>query len=309
MDVLMGIIQKSLSRNKPDESHGSKRGETAFHTTYSGEKPRYNFELHVSNHIQAHLDIAKAGGDMRERSKARKLLDSLQAKNLEAVIAYVRGNNQLQENFDWQAVSYIWTFIIATNITKTRNVASVQGSNKRVCFEDKNANENKNKKSKKDKGGGKKDSDEEELFYKPKELRALSKEKRDRIIAIREKRVAQTTEATNIVSSVQTSQRHWEDEVMEEWEVNKVQTYYPDEGRSFRVELDNNADTCFFGGDVMVDNDTDRFINVTPFTESLVTVKRVQIISAAIAYDASRSGTVYILIIQALHFPELTRSL
>jgi hypothetical protein len=179
--------------------------------TYTGEKPRYNFELHVSKHLQAHLDIAKAGGDMRERSKVRKLLSSLQAKHLEAAIAYVRGNDQLQENFD-RAVSYIRTFIIATTNTETRNVASVQGSNKRVRFEDKKDNKNKNKKSKKDKKGGKKDSDGEDRFYKPKEWWALSKEKRDRIIAIRDKRNAQTsavvTETTATVSSVQTSQRH-----------------------------------------------------------------------------------------------------
>jgi hypothetical protein len=62
---------------------------------YTGEKPQYNFELHVSKHLQAHLDVAKTGGDMREQSKVRKLLDSLQAKNLDAAIAYVRGNDQL----------------------------------------------------------------------------------------------------------------------------------------------------------------------------------------------------------------------
>ena len=182
---------------------------------YTGEKPRYNFETHVSKHLQAHLDIAKAGGDMRERSKVRKLLESLKANNLEAAIAYVRGNDQLQENFD-RAVSYIRTFIIATTSTETRNVASVQGSNKRVRFEGKNNNKKSNKKGKhgkKGKGGGKKDDDGEDRFYKPKEWWALSKEKRDRIIAIREKRDSQTSavetkneEAT--VSSVQTSQRH-----------------------------------------------------------------------------------------------------
>jgi hypothetical protein len=85
------------------------------------------------------------------------LLDSLQAKNLDAAIAYVRGKDQLQENFD-RAVSYIRTFIIATTNTETRNVASVQGSNKWVHFEDKKDNKNKNKKSKKGKKGGKKDS-------------------------------------------------------------------------------------------------------------------------------------------------------
>jgi hypothetical protein len=66
---------------------------------YSGEKPRYNFELHVSKQLQAHLDIEKAGGDMRERSKVWKLLASFQAKNLDAAIAYVQGNGKLQEIF------------------------------------------------------------------------------------------------------------------------------------------------------------------------------------------------------------------
>jgi hypothetical protein len=115
---------------------------------YTGEKPWYNFEIHVSKHLQAHLDIAKAGGDMRELSKVRKLLSSLQAMHLEAAIAYVQGNDQLQENFD-RAASYIRTFIIATTNTETRNVASVQGSNKCVRSEDKQDNINMNKKPKK----------------------------------------------------------------------------------------------------------------------------------------------------------------
>jgi hypothetical protein len=45
---------------------------------YCGEKPRYNFETHVSKHLRAHFDIEKAGGEMRERAKVRKLLDSIQ---------------------------------------------------------------------------------------------------------------------------------------------------------------------------------------------------------------------------------------
>jgi hypothetical protein len=92
-------------------------------------------------------------------------------------------------------------------------------------------------------------------------------------------------------------------------EVNKVQTTNIDEEKSFRVELDSNADTCCVGGDVMIVNKTDRLINVTPFTQSLGSVKRVPIVSAAIAYEDPRSGKVYVLIIhQALHFPEITRS-
>jgi hypothetical protein len=54
----------------------------------------------------------------------------------------------------------------------------------------------------------------------------------------------------------------------------------------------------------MIVNKTDRHINVTPFTQSLGSVKRVPIVSAAVAYDDPRSGKVYVLIIhQALHFP------
>jgi hypothetical protein len=95
---------------------------------------------------------------------------------------------------------------------------------------------------------------------------------------------------------------------MEEREVNKVQRNDVDD-QSFRVELDSNADTCCVGGGVMIVNDTDRFINVTPFVKSLGTAKRVPIVSAAIAYDDPRSGKVYVLIIhQALYFPDMPRS-
>jgi hypothetical protein len=89
----MGIIQnhyRGTNQMEAMEANAEKQVSTLI---YTGEKPRYNFELHVSKHLQAHLD-------MQEQSQARKLLDSLQAKNLEAAISYVRGNDQLQENFD-----------------------------------------------------------------------------------------------------------------------------------------------------------------------------------------------------------------
>jgi hypothetical protein len=54
----------------------------------------------------------------------------------------------------------------------------------------------------------------------------------------------------------------------------------------------------------------DRHINVMPFTQSLSSVKGVPIVSAAIAYDNPKTVKGYVLIIhQALHFPEMTRSL
>ena len=61
---------------------------------YHGEKPRYNFETHVSKHLRAHLDIEKAGGVLNERQKVRKLVESLQASFLSAAIAQVRAKHQ-----------------------------------------------------------------------------------------------------------------------------------------------------------------------------------------------------------------------
>jgi len=60
----------------------------------------------------------------------------------------------------------------------------------------------------------------------------------------------------------------------------------------------------------MIVNVTDRYVNASPFIKSLGSIKRVPIVSAAVAYDDPRSGKVFILIIhQALHFPEMKRSL
>jgi hypothetical protein len=60
----------------------------------------------------------------------------------------------------------------------------------------------------------------------------------------------------------------------------------------------------------MIVNATDRYVNASPFVKSLGTIKRVPIVSAAVAYDDPRSGKVFILIIhQALHFPEMKRCL
>ena len=78
----------------------------------------------------------------------------------------------------------------------------------------------------------------------------------------------------------------------------------------FRVELDSNADTCCVGDGVMIVNESDRYVTATPFVKSLGTIKKVPIVSAAVAYDDPRSGKVVILIIhQALYFPEMQRCL
>jgi hypothetical protein len=146
---------------------------------YHSEKPRYNFEMHVSKHLRAHLDIEKAGGEMRERSKVRKLLESIQVLFYVSTIVTVRANDGLLESFD-TTVSYLCTFIIATDNIETRNVASVQvgGNTRKRSISEENPNYNKNKK-------GQMRNDGEDQYYKPSKWWALSKEKRDSIDMIR----------------------------------------------------------------------------------------------------------------------------
>ena len=179
---------------------------------YRGEKPRYNFETHVSKHLRAHLDIAKEGGVLNERQRVRKLVDSLQASTLVAEIAQVRANDKFLDSFD-QTVSYLCTFIIATDQVETRNVASVEGEGKgkkRVHFEKGGKKKYKNNKKGKftnSKGKGR--------FYKPEEWLALSQKKLDEIIEYTRENEAQTSsvntesdkEDSTQVSSTQTSQR------------------------------------------------------------------------------------------------------
>ena len=177
---------------------------------YRGEKPRYNFETHVSKHLRAHLDIEKAGGVLNERQKVRKLLESLQASYLVAAIAQVKANNDYLGNFD-NTVSYLRTFITQIDQVETRNVSSVQGEGKgkkRVRFDDKKKGKNRNNKRWKNKPG----DNDEDRFYKKDEWFALSKEKQAQIIKLRKAREVSSVEIDNKedttqVSSAQTSQR------------------------------------------------------------------------------------------------------
>jgi hypothetical protein len=149
---------------------------------------------------------------MRERSKVRKLLESLQAPFLVAAIAQVRANDKYLESFD-QTVSYLRTFIIATDQVESRNVSSVQGEKngkKRVRNE-----KGGQKGNKKQKNGKKAKNNGKDRFYKPEEWYAMSEEKRSEIMKLRKANKAQTSsvdtesekEDSTQVSSTQTSQR------------------------------------------------------------------------------------------------------
>jgi hypothetical protein len=159
---------------------------------YTGEKPRYNFETHVSKHLKAHLDIEKATGvAMAENTKVRKLLASIDCSMMVSAVAAIRAQDHLRNNFD-ASVNYMRAFILTTPTT-TRNVSasttdSFNGNGKRAS-----------KFKVKGKAGigtkGSKGSDNKGLdrYYKPAEWWKLDKESRDRIIAIRKTRKISST--------------------------------------------------------------------------------------------------------------------
>jgi hypothetical protein len=58
---------------------------------YRSEKPRYNFETHVSMHRKSRLDLEKAAGQVIPGpTKVRRLLKSLQASKMAIPIGTIR---------------------------------------------------------------------------------------------------------------------------------------------------------------------------------------------------------------------------
>jgi hypothetical protein len=78
-----------------------------------------------------------------------------------------------------------------------------------------------------------------------------------------------------------------------------------------RAELDSHADTCSFGKkNAYIVQDTGQTISVTGFISSLGTVKRVPIVTVAIAYDDPATYQTYILFFhQSLYFEKLDKHL
>jgi hypothetical protein len=83
-----------------------------------------------------------------------------------------------------------------------------------------------------------------------------------------------------------------------------------EDNNGFRVDLDSHADTCCVGNGALIVNQTERTVRVTPFLQSLGSVDKVPVVTAAIAYDDPTTGEVFVLVIhQALHFPEMKNCL
>ena len=77
-----------------------------------------------------------------------------------------------------------------------------------------------------------------------------------------------------------------------------------------RVELDTHADTCCFGHNATIIEDTGQTFTVSPFTNGLGDLKDIKICTLAIAYDCPDTMQTYILIFyHSLHIPTLSHHL
>jgi hypothetical protein len=131
---------------------------------YRGEKPRYNFETHVTKHRQSHLELKKATGTaIPEPTKVRRLLKSLQASTMQVPVATIRATETLKTDFD-ATVNYLRNFINTID-QETRNVAPVVSGNER--YHSKNGNSG-------DKGGWKLPLKERKRIIKARGKRNIS---------------------------------------------------------------------------------------------------------------------------------------
>jgi hypothetical protein len=161
---------------------------------YTGEKPRYNFETHVSKHLKAHLDIEKATGTaMPENTKVRKLLYSIHCATMNVPIATIRAQDNLRNSFD-ESINYLRAFILSSGHGEDRNVSGV------TADKGKSGNNSGGKRKHGSKGksgnnsGGTKPLDR---YYKPDEWWKLSEKVRAEIIALRKGRNAGATTSGN----------------------------------------------------------------------------------------------------------------
>lgn len=149
---------------------------------YRGEKPRYNFETHVSMHRKSHQEIEKATGiDIPEPTKVRRLIKSLQTSTMTVPIATIRAQENLRINFD-ATVNYLRAFISSIEGDQ-RNVSQVS-TRKRSSSYKSGSNDHRRQSTRHDD----KSSKNLDRYYKPQEWFKLDQSVRDKILDIRKKR-------------------------------------------------------------------------------------------------------------------------
>lgn len=173
---------------------------------YRGEKPRYDFEKHVSNHRRSHNEILKASGvPLQESAKVRKLLTSIHAPELKAAKATVAAMETLRNNFD-ECVNYFKGQIVRGEVTDERNVSATKVASLPSWKKRKDGNNQSQKQSKKGKHKEDENSDSGkklDRWYSGPEFRKLSKKQKAAVYAAREERKAAqvTTDETVATSS------------------------------------------------------------------------------------------------------------
>ena len=90
----------------------------------------------------------------------------------------------------------------------------------------------------------------------------------------------------------------------------KVSNEQQDNDENPRTELDSHAVSIVAGKNVLVLRNTGKTVDVSPFTKSLGTIQKVQVIDCAIAHDCSFTGETHIIILyNALYIPEMIHNL
>ena len=87
-------------------------------------------------------------------------------------------------------------------------------------------------------------------------------------------------------------------------------SFTSDESVCPRTELDSHAASIVVGRNVLVLRETGKTVNVSPFTKSLGTISKVNVVDCAIAHDCPFSGETRVIIMyNALHIPEMDHNL
>ena len=73
-----------------------------------------------------------------------------------------------------------------------------------------------------------------------------------------------------------------------------------------RAELDSHADTCLFGSNCLVVQDTGNIVTLTGYNSTVTTNDIASVVTAAVAYDCPLTHSTYILFFpQVLYVPTL----
>lgn len=155
---------------------------------YRGEKARYDFEKHVSNHRRSHNEILKASGiPLQESVKVRKLMASIQAPELKAALATIAAMDSLRNSFD-ESVNYLKGQIVRSVSVEDRKVSASKIASLPTWKKRKSGNESQKPKSKKGKQQEDEVGDEDkklDRWYSGPEFRKLSKKQKTAVYAAR----------------------------------------------------------------------------------------------------------------------------